>query len=361
MNLIGEHTDYNEGFVLPAAIDKAVYLAIGPANGALGKWISSDLSESAEVDFSDLRKHDKGWVNYLLGVVEQFRLSGMDIPSFDAVLASDIPIGAGLSSSAALESVTAFALDRVHGFGLQGLELARMAQRAENMFIGLRCGIMDMFASIHGRKGMAMKLDCRSLDHKYVPLELGPYRILLMDTGVRHSLASSEYNVRRIQCEQGVAVLRKQYPELHSLRDASLDMVERCREEMGDVVHRRCRFVVEENERVHQACEALNTGSLDRLGRLMYASHDGLQLAYEVSCPELDWLVSRARTEPGVLGARMMGGGFGGCTINLIHRDSTGTLLERIAPAYRQRTGLEMRAYEVVTGDGARELNGTLK
>jgi len=361
VNLIGEHTDYNEGFVLPAAIDKAVYLAIGPANGALGKWISVDLGETAEVDLSDLRKHDKGWVNYLLGVVEQFRLSGMDIPSFDAVLASDIPIGAGLSSSAALESVTALALDRVHGFGLQGLALARMAQRAENMFIGLRCGIMDMFASIHGRKGMAMKLDCRSLDHEYVPLELGPYRILLMDTGVRHSLASSEYNVRRMQCEQGVAALRKQYPELHSLRDASPDMVERCREQMGDVAHRRCRFVVEENERVHQACEALNTGSLDRLGRLMYASHDGLQLAYEVSCPELDWLVSRVRTEPGVLGARMMGGGFGGCTINLIHRDSIGTLLERVAPAYRQRTGLELSAYEVVTGDGARELYGSLK
>jgi galactokinase len=355
VNIIGEHTDYNDGFVLPAAINKAFHLAIGPAEGRVCRWISADLGETAEVDLSHFATHEQGWVNYLLGVVQQFTRSGREIPSFHAVLSSDIPIGAGLSSSAALESVMALALDRVHGFGLGGLELARMAQRAENQFIGLQCGIMDMFASIHGKKDHALKLDCRSLAYAYIPLELGDHRIMLIDTGVRHSLASSAYNTRKMQCGEGVAILRTLYPEVISLRDATLPMVERCREEMGDVVYRRCRFVVEENERVHQACAALRNGSLDALGQLMYASHQGLQHAYEVSCGELDWLVSRVKGQPGVLGARMMGGGFGGCTINIIHRDSTGALLEQIAPSYREETGMELRAYEVVIGGGAAE------
>ena len=356
VNIIGEHTDYNEGFVLPASIDRAVHLAIAPAEGDMGRWISADLGETAWVNFSDPRKHDKVWANYLLGVVEQFRLSGREVPAFHAVLSSDIPIGAGLSSSAALESVTALALDRMNGFGLESIELARMAQRAENRFIGLQCGIMDMFASIHGRKGMAIKLDCRSLAFEYVPLESGAYSIVLMDTGVRHSLASSEYNNRRMQCEQSVAVLRAHYPGTASLRDADLQMLDRCREEMGDLVYRRCRYVVEENDRVHMACEALREGAWDRLGRLMFASHHGLQQDFEVSCPELDLLVSLVKDEPGVLGARMMGGGFGGCTINIIHRDSIAGLLEKMAPAYRHGSGMELRTIEVVTGEGAREL-----
>lgn len=356
VNIIGEHTDYNQGFVLPAAIDKAAYLAIGPAEGGKGKWISADFNEEVEIDFSSYTKHEKGWVNYLLGVVGQFKQAGKEVPAFNAVLSADVPIGAGLSSSAALESVTAFALNEMHGFGLDKLELARLAQRAENEFIGLQCGIMDMFASLHGKEGQVMKLDCRSLEFEYFPLELGQYKIVLFDTGVKHSLASSEYNIRRQQCEAGVKVMQQHYPEVRSLRDVTTKMLEEHKPDIDDVVYKRCYFVIEENKRVHKACEALKMGSLDTAGQLMYASHLGLQNDYEVSCRELDLLVKLVQDETFVLGARMMGGGFGGCTINIIHQDAVQTLVEKIAPIYKENTDIQLQAYEVVTGDGAREV-----
>lgn len=357
VNIIGEHTDYNEGFVLPAAIDKAAYLAIGPAEGNEGTWLSADFSESVTIRFDTIEKNEKAWANYLLGIVDQFIKLGMKVPAFNAVLSADVPIGAGLSSSAALESVTAFALNTIHGFGLDRLELARMAQRAENSFIGLQCGIMDMFASLHGREGNVMRLDCRSLQFEYFPLELGQYRIVLMDTGVKHSLASTEYNIRRQQCEEGVALLRKTYPEVNSLRDVTTEMLEKHKPAFDDTVYKRCYFVVEENKRVDKVCEALKMGSLDVAGQLMYASHLGLQNDYEVSCRELDLLVKLVQDETFVLGARMMGGGFGGCTINIIHQDSINALLQKIGPVYQENTGHELHAYEVVTGDGAREVS----
>jgi galactokinase len=356
VNIIGEHTDYNEGFVLPAAIDKAAYLAIAPADGNMGKWVSADFNEEVEIDFENYKTHEKGWVNYLLGVVDQFKKAGKEIPAFNLVLSADIPIGAGLSSSAALESVTAFALNEMHGFGLDKLELARLAQRAENQFIGLQCGIMDMFASLHGKRGNVMRLDCRSLEFEYFPLELGQYKIVLFDTSVKHSLASSEYNIRRQQCEEGVRILRKYYPQIKSLRDVHIKMLEEHKPDFDDVVYKRCYFVIEENKRVDKVCEALKIGSLHAAGQLMYASHLGLQNDYEVSSRELDLLVKLVHDETFVLGARMMGGGFGGCTINIIHQDAVRTLTEKLAPIYKENTGMELHTYEVVTGDGAREV-----
>ncbi len=357
VNIIGEHTDYNGGFVLPAAIDKAAYLAVGPAENGQGKWVSADFNETVSISFSNIQKHEKSWPNYLLGIIDQFRQSGHDPAAFNAVLASDVPIGAGLSSSAAIETVTAFALDAIEGYGYDSLELAKLAQRAEHEYIGLKVGIMDMFASLHGKKDHALRLDCRSMEYEYYPLELGAYKIVLLDTGVKHELASTEYNVRRQQCESGVNILKKHYPEINQLRDVTTSMLENHREELDAEIYKRCYFVVEENKRVDKVCQALKMGSLDQVGQLMYQSHAGLQYDYEVSCKELDLLVKLVKDEILVLGARMMGGGFGGCTINIIHGDAVEALIKKIGPVYKENTNTDLHAYEVVTGDGAREIS----
>lgn len=357
VNIIGEHTDYNGGLVLPAAIDKAAYLAVGPADGNIGRWVSADYSESVEIDFNNIEKNTNRWPNYLLGIIDQFKKDGKEPSAFNAVLAADVPIGAGLSSSAAIETVVAYAINVRDRFANSKIDLALLAQRAEHEYIGLKVGIMDMFASLHGKEGHVMRLDCRSLDFEYAPLELGSYKIVLFDTGVKHELASSEYNVRRQQCEEGVRILQQYHPDIKQLRDVTTDMLESHRDEMDAVIYKRCYYVVEENKRVDKACDALRRGSLDRLGQLLYESHAGLQHDYEVSCRELDLLVKLVKDETFVLGARMMGGGFGGCTINIIHKDSINALVGKIGPVYKENTGTELHAYEVVTGDGAREIS----
>jgi galactokinase len=357
VNIIGEHTDYNGGLVLPAAIDKAAYLAVGPADGNIGRWVSADFSESVEIDFNNIGKNTSSWPNYILGIIDQFKKDGKEPSAFNAVLAADVPIGAGLSSSAAIETVVAYAINERDGFGYSKIDLALLAQRAEHEYIGVKVGIMDMFASLHGKEGHVMRLDCRSLDLDYAPLELGNYKIVLFDTGVKHELASTEYNVRRQQCEEGVKILSQFYPEVKQLRDVTTEMLESHREEMDPVIYKRCYYVVEEIKRVDKACDALRQGSLDQLGLLLYESHAGLQHDYEVSCRELDLLVKLVKDETFVLGARMMGGGFGGCTINIIHKDSINALIEKIGPVYKENTDTELQTYEVVTGDGAREIS----
>lgn len=357
VNIIGEHTDYNGGLVLPAAIDKAAYLAIGPAGQRTGRWISVDFGESIDIDFDHIARHEKSWANYLLGIIDQFRKLGLDPAAFNAVLAADVPIGAGLSSSAAIESVTAFALNAMGNHGLRTIDLALLAQRAEHEYIGLKVGIMDMFASLHGKKDHVIRLDCRSLAFEYFPLALGSYKIVLMDTGVKHELASSEYNVRRQQCEEGVAILKKHYPQISQLRDVTTGMLETHKEDLDPMTYKRCYFVIEENKRVDKVCQLLRQGSLDQAGLMLYDSHAGLQHDYEVSCRELDLLVKLVRDETFVLGARMMGGGFGGCTINIIHQDAIEALVAKIGPVYKENTGIELHVYDVVTGDGAREIS----
>lgn len=356
INLIGEHTDYNNGWVLPAAIDKAAYLAIGLAEGNVGTWVSIDFNSSAEVDFSNLTKHKKQWVNYLLGMVQQFELRGHKIPAFNVVLSSDIPIGAGLSSSAALECVIGFALNEIYQLGYSLKDIALIAQQAENQFIGLQCGIMDMFASLHGKEGFVMRLDCKLLDFEYFPIPLNDYKIVLIDTGVKHSLASSEYNVRRLQCEEGVSVLKQFYPEITSLRDVSLEMLEMHSENLLPIVFKRCKFVLQENLRVHKVCDLLEKGLLHEAGSILYQSHEGLKNDYEVSCKELDLLVDLVRDNTYCMGARMMGGGFGGCTINIIHKDHISELMETIDSIYEASTGKKIQLYEVITGKGSFEI-----
>jgi galactokinase len=345
VNLIGEHTDYNEGFVLPAAVDRSIVFALAPRTSPTAVLRALDLDGKHEFEIARPVPSDKGWPNYLMGVVDQLNRAGAPVGGFACVFGGDIPIGSGLSSSAAIEAGLAFALNRVFGLGLDSLTLVKLAQKAENEFVGVRCGIMDQFINIFGRPRSVLKLDCRSLDYRYYPFEREDLRIVLCDTLVKRELAASEYNVRRGQCEAGVKILSRQAPNLRSLRDVSPEMLDVHRSELDPVIYRRCAYVVEENRRVEAACADLEKGDFASFGRRMNGSHDGLRDGYEVSCEELDVLVDAAREVSGVLGARMMGAGFGGCTINLVEERAAGALRERASRSFRDRFGREPKVY----------------
>jgi galactokinase len=345
VNLIGEHTDYNEGFVLPAAIDRAILLAVAPRADDRLRVHAADMGEGFETTIPAMRKSDRSWPNYLLGVVDQMRKAGYGVRGFDCVFGGDIPIGAGMSSSAAIEGGLAFALNEVFDLGIDRLTLVKIAQKAENEFVGVRCGIMDQFINIFGQRNKVLKLDCRSLEYEYFPFERKDVRIVLCDTQVRRALASSEYNVRRQQCETGVEVLRRWKPSIRSLRDVTLDLLGAHRAEMDPVVYRRCTYVVEENARVLRACAHLKANDIHAFGEEMFASHTGLRDKYEVSCRELDVLIELASALKGVFGARMMGAGFGGCTINLVEEQHLVGFLGAIAPKYREAMGKELKLH----------------
>ncbi|MBF9236515.1 galactokinase [Hymenobacter sp. BT683] len=356
VNLIGEHTDYNGGFVLPAAVDKEMIFAVGLNGGTAIRLVAHDLSETFELASpAEVSLSDTHWANYLLGVVAQLQQREVEIQGFDCVFGGTIPIGAGMSSSAAVECGLAFALNHLLGAGLDKMELAHVAQKAEHTYAGVKCGIMDQFASLFGRDGQVVRLDCRSLDYAYFPFDTKASRIVLCNSGVKHSLASSAYNTRRQECERGVAVLQQHYPAVQSLRDATLEQLEAHRAELGDVVFRRCSYVVKENLRVEAACRHLEAGDLAAFGQEMYASHAGLRDDYEVSCEELDVLVEAAKAAPGVFGSRMMGGGFGGCTINLVAPQHVDEFIASVSAAYQQKLGLKLETYQttIVGGVGA--------
>lgn len=352
INLIGEHTDYNEGFVLPAAIDKEMVLAVARNDSDTCRLFSMDFNEGVAFNLQDFKPSDKGWPNYIMGVVDQLQKAGYTIGGFDCVFGGDIPIGAGLSSSAALECGAAFALNQLFGLNIDKISMIRYAQKAEHVFAGVQCGIMDQFASVMGKKDFALQLDCRSLDYHYFPLNLHDYQIVLCDTGVKHALASSEYNTRRLECEQGVAKVREKHPEVKSLRDVSLPMLERVETELDPTIYKRCRYVIEENERLLSGCKLLEQGDIRGFGEKMYGSHEGLSVQYEVSCPELDFLVDYTKDMPYVVGARMMGGGFGGCTINLVAIEEKDTFIKVLTKGYQQQFGLALKTYEVAISDG---------
>lgn len=359
VNLIGEHTDYNEGFVLPGAIDKAIYLAIKPNQTSTINAYSLDYDHM--VSFIPSReKLDEHWANYILGVVMELGETGAEAGGFDCVFGGDIPLGAGLSSSAALESVFAFALNDLFGLKKSLAQLARIGQLAEHNYAGVRCGIMDQFASLHGQQGKLIKLDCRSLEVELIPFDpqKSGSRLVLLDTMVKHSLASSEYNVRRQQCEAGVAVVKQKYPQVNSLRDINMEMLSESKGDMQPIVFQRCQYVIEENLRLHRACEAMQQNDLTTFGQMMFGSHLGLRHQYEVSCKELDFLADMAAGEPGILGARMMGGGFGGCTINLVSEQAHDEFIERATSRFLEKFGQKPRVYDVVISDGARKLRG---
>jgi len=341
VNLIGEHTDYNEGYVLPAAIDRAIYLAVNPSNDSQYHFVSLDLDQTFDVSVNSYTHSELSWPNYLQGVLVELSAMGIAVPPVDAVFGGDIPIGSGLSSSAALTTGFAFALNHMFNLGLDRIVIARLGQRAENNFVGMKCGIMDQFASVLGREKTLLQLDCRDLSYSFVPFNRTDVRIVLCDTHVKHSHAGGEYNVRRSQCEAGVEIIKRRHPDVVSLRDVSADMLQAYKSEMDEVVYRRCSYVIAENQRVIAACKALSADDLNCFGTAMNGSHQGLRDEYEVSCPELDVLQSVAEKTPGVLGSRMMGGGFGGCTINLVEEPALDGFQKTMGEAFRQKLGKE--------------------
>lgn len=352
INLIGEHTDYNDGFVLPAAIDKGIILAVAKNHTDTCRMFSYDYNESVEFNVRDFSPLEQSWANYLMGVVDQLLKGGHVLQGFDCVFGGDIPIGAGLSSSAALECGIAFGLERLFGLDIEKGSIVKFAQKAEHEFAGVQCGIMDQFASVMGKENHAIRLDCRSLEFCYFPLNFQNYQIILCDTQVKHSLANSEYNTRRKECEQGVAIVQRKYATVKSLRDVSLVMLDEVRDELNPVVYKRCRYIIEENERLLSGCALLESGDICGFGQKMYSSHDGLRNQYEVSCKELDFLVDFTRDKPYVVGSRMMGGGFGGCTINLVKREDKEVFIDHIRKAYKDKFDISLKTYEVAITDG---------
>ena len=346
INLIGEHTDYNKGFVLPAAIDKAAYIAIGKRLDDEIYLYAMDLDEYHQTTVANLQSSPGHWSAYLLGIVDQLKKRGCIPTGFNVVLSCNIPIGGGMSSSAAVECATVFALNELFNFGLERLAMVQMAQKAENEFVGVQCGIMDMFASMMGKKEHVILLDCSNMAYQYFPLHLGNYKIVLFDTTIKHSLAGGQYNLRRQQCEEGVTYLQSKYKHINSLRDATIDMIdENLLKATSAVVYNRCKYVVEEISRVQEACADLLANNLIDFGKKMYATHAGLKDLYEVSCAELDLLVDWAKNENAILGSRMMGGGFGGCTINLIEDSAIESIFKQFEAAYKLQTGLQLKMY----------------
>ena len=352
INLIGEHTDYNGGFVFPGAIDKAIVAEIRPYGGETVRVFSIDCNEFAEFGIEEKDKPAQPWARYIFGVCREIIKAGGLIGGFDAVFAGDIPLGAGLSSSAALESCFAFALNELfNGGSIDKFKLALIGQATEHNYCGVNCGIMDQFASVFGRKDNLMRLDCRSLEYEYFPFKPVGYSLLLIDSLVKHQLSDSPYNKRRESCERVLARLG-----IDTLRDATMEMLDAVKDDISDEDYRRARFVIGEKERVLDVCDALGAGDYERVGRDMYATHEGLSRDYEVSCEELDFLNDLAR-ESGVTGSRIMGGGFGGCTINLISDDLVDSFKDTVRARYSARYGFEPKFYDVVISDGARRLD----
>jgi galactokinase len=352
VNLIGEHTDYNDGFVMPAAIDLYTYAAIKPREDRRLLIHSDTFAESVEVDLDETnpraRRH---WSDYVRGVAVTLERAGYPLTGAELAIRSDVSIGAGLSSSAALEVATACALLENSGIEIDRVELAKLCQRAENEFAGMRCGIMDQFIACLGRAGHALMLDCRSLECRLLPLP-GDARMVICNTMVKHELASSEYNTRRAECEAGVEHFGKLLPDIRALRDVTIEDLERNGDALPEVIYKRCRHVITENLRVMEAAVALERGDLPAFGKLMAASHRSLRDDYEVSCKELDAMVELAAQVEGVYGSRMTGGGFGGCTINLVKADHVAEFKRTVALGYEQATGLASDIFVCSAADG---------
>jgi galactokinase len=375
INLIGEHTDYNHGFVLPAAIDKYIEVAIAKRTDGVLHMVALDLGETIIVSIHNLQPHATQWVNYIIGVVDQVfnksqsannnfigtqnTLTNTEITTavndtnlsggFSICIQGNIPLGAGLSSSAALECAVLFAINELYSLSLSKMQMALMAQSAEHKFAGVHCGLMDMFASLHGQKNKAILLDCASLAYTYYPLALNDYSIVLFDTQIKHALATSEYNTRRLECEQGLKTIQEKYPTVKTFRDISMEQVEACMASNTSLnttkIYQRCKYVVEEIARVQLAVKDLQKEDMQAFGKKMFETHEGLSKLYEVSCPELDFLVNAVSHNENVLGARMMGGGFGGCTINIIKTTAVVEITQALTAKYAQVMHKELSHY----------------
>jgi len=353
INLIGEHTDYNEGFVFPAAINKGIYLAIGKNNSNNCTVHALDMKESVEFQVAHPESFEPGsWKNYVIGVVAEIQKVGRTVQGFNAIFSGDIPNGSGLSSSAALENSIVFGLNTLFDLQLTKEEMILISQRAEHNYVGVKCGIMDQYASMFGQKDKALLLDCRSLASEPTNIDLKDYRLLLINSNVKHNLSDSAYNDRRKVCETVAKLLG-----IRALRDATEDDILGIRSNISEEDFQKVMYVVQENVRVIKASAALKNKDLSTLGKLLFETHKGLKDQYKVSCEELDFLVDRALENPGVIGSRMMGGGFGGCTINLVHKDSKEDYKKDTASEYEMKFGIKCSFYDVNLEDGTHLVN----
>lgn len=356
INLIGEHTDYNGGFVFPGAVDKGMVAEIKPNGKDKVCAYSIDLKDYVEFGLNEEDAPKASWARYIFGVCREMIKRGVDVKGFNTAFAGDVPLGAGMSSSAALESTYAFAINDLFADNkIDKFTLAKVGQATEHNYIGCNCGIMDQFASVFGKAGSLMRLDCRSLEFKYFPFDPKGYKLVLLNSQVKHELASSAYNDRRKSCENVVAAIKKHHPEVDSLRDATYDMLDEVRPEVSEEDALRAKYVIGEKYRVLEVCVALEEGDYEEVGKKMYETHYGLSKEYEVSCPELDFLNDVAHS-CGVTGSRIMGGGFGGCTINLVSDDLYDNFIATAKKAYKEKFGKEPIVIDVVIGDGSRKL-----
>ncbi len=356
VNLIGEHTDYNDGYVFPMALPFYTTIAVAPTDDRRLYLRSEDMNELIAVDLEDNDERRHHWSDYIAGMARMLEDEGFEIPGASMYIESDVPVGAGLSSSAALEISAGLALLSTCAGELDRITLAKLGQKAENQFVGMNCGIMDQFISAKGKAEHALFLDCRTLDFQLVPMDARDIRVVICNTMVSHELGSSEYNKRRAECEKGVEIMQEDYPTIRALRDVSVAQFKKVEEKLPDVVRKRCRHVVTEDERTIASIKALNSGLFATFGHLMNESHNSLRDDYEVSCAELDLMVRIAREHPGCMGARMTGGGFGGCTVNLVNAADVDDFVEAVAAAYEGKTDIKPDIYVAVPAEGAHEL-----
>lgn len=356
INLIGEHTDYNGGFVFPGAVQQGVIAELKPNGTRNVRAYSIDLKDYVEFSLDDEKGPSATHFRFIYGVCREMMKLGVPVEGFNTAFAGDVPLGAGMSSSAALESTYAFALNDMFGENkIDKFTLAKVGQATEHNYIGCNCGIMDQFASVFGKAGSLMRLDCRSLQYKYFPFDPKGYKLVLLNSQVKHDLATSAYNDRRRSCENVVAAIKRHHPEVDSLRDATYDMLNEVRSEVSEEDALRAKYVIGEKYRVLEVCVALEEGDYEEVGKKMYETHYGLSKEYEVSCPEIDFLNDVARS-CGVTGSRIMGGGFGGCTINLVSDELYDNFIETAKKSYKEKFGKEPIVIDVVIGDGARKL-----
>lgn len=355
INLIGEHTDYNGGFVFPGAVDKGIMAEIKLNGTNKVCAYSLDLDEYVEFGLNEEDAPVQSWSRYIFGVCREIIKRGGEISGFNTVFAGDVPLGAGMSSSAALESTFAFALNYLFNLGIDKFELARIGQSTEHNYCGVKCGIMDQFASVFGKSGQLMRLDCKTMEYKYYPFHPAGYKLVLLDSVVKHELASSAYNKRRESCERAAAAIKAKHPEVEFLRDANREWLDEVKDVISEEDYMRAEYVIDEVARVLDVCDALERDDYETVGEKMYETHYGMSRLYEVSCEELDFLNNVAR-ECGVTGSRVMGGGFGGCTINLVKDELYDAFIDKAKALFKDRFGYEPKVYDVVISDGARKL-----
>lgn len=352
INIIGEHIDYNDGFVLPAAIDKIICFAFEKNNTNQAKIIAIDLNDEFQIDINvEIKLNEKAWTNYLRGVINQLKSNGYNFEGFNCVFSSNIPVGSGLSSSAALECGFLFGINELFHLNIKPVNIALMGQSAEH-WVGINCGIMDQFSSVMGLENKVIKIDCRTLEYEYHDANFSDYSLILFDSNVKHDLMTSAYNLRRQQCEEGIAILKSNFPKIKSFRDCTEEDVLSLKDIMTNDVFKRSLFVVKEIKRVSLACDALDNGNIETLGQLMFETHEGLSKDYEVSCAELDMIVDTLKKEQAVVGSRLMGGGFGGCTINLIKKGQEEAIKSKLSALYFDAFGIELKIYDVKISNG---------